>query len=796
MKKVKLLITAIFAILPMFLFAGDFTVGNKTFLLNGEPFVVKAAEVHYPRIPQAYWDHRIKMCKALGMNSLCIYVFWNIHEQREGVFDFSGNNDVAEFCRLAQKNGMYVIVRPGPYVCAEWEMGGLPWWLLKKKDIRLREQDPYFMERVKIFEQKVGEQLAPLTIQNGGPIIMVQVENEYGSYGEDKNYISAIRDIIKETWRQVNKELQDNSSSAESNVLNSVNSLSPCLLFQCDWSSNFEKNGLDDLVWTMNFGTGANIDHEFARLKELRPDAPLMCSEFWSGWFDKWGANHETRPAKDMVDGMDEMLSKNISFSLYMTHGGTSFGHWAGANSPGFAPDVTSYDYDAPINEYGGTTDKYFQLRKMMQKYSKTKLPAIPKMPAPFIEIPEFELNDHADILMGGDSLVMDSPLLTMEEMNQGWGSMVYITKLPEISTPSVLTLNEGHDFAQVFINNEYVGKIDRVRNENSLQLPPIKKNQELKIYVEAMGRINFGRAIKDYKGITNSVTISTEVNGHELIWNLMRWNILTIPDDYATAKKAVTTHPDGEYTPSKMGYYRGYFNLKKVGDTFLNMEQWGKGQVYVNGHAIGRFWSIGPQQTLYLPGCWLKKGKNEVIVLDVVGPKRATIMGQATPELDKLNVEKSRTHNAPGDKPDLNSATPAAKGEFYAGNGWQKVRFNAPQTGRYLVLEALSTHAGKSDVAVAEIYAIGTNGSRMSREQWKVKYADSEDIRRGNFTADKTFDLQESTYWRTAKNAELPHVIVIDLGSEQTISGVDYLPRVEQGAPGSIKGYRIFLEK
>ena len=794
MKKVKLLITAIFAVLPMFLFAGDFTVGNKTFLLNGEPFVVKAAEVHYPRIPQAYWDHRIKMCKALGMNTLCIYVFWNIHEQREGVFDFSGNNDVAEFCRLAQKNGMYVIVRPGPYVCAEWEMGGLPWWLLKKKDIRLREQDPYFMERVKIFEQKVGEQLAPLTIQNGGPIIMVQVENEYGSYGEDKNYISAIRDIILETWRQVNRELQDNSSSAESNVLNSMNSLSPCLLFQCDWSSNFEKNGLEDLVWTMNFGTGANIDHEFARLKELRPDAPLMCSEFWSGWFDKWGANHETRPAKDMVDGMDEMLSKNISFSLYMTHGGTSFGHWAGANSPGFAPDVTSYDYDAPINEYGGTTDKYFQLRKMMQKYSKTKLPAIPKMPAPFIEIPEFELNDHADILMGGDSLVMDSPLLTMEEMNQGWGSMVYITKLPEISTPSVLTLNEGHDFAQVFINNEYVGKIDRVRNENSLQLPPIKKNQELKIYVEAMGRINFGRAIKDYKGITNSVTISTEVNGHELIWNLKRWNILTIPDDYATAKKAVTTHPDGEYTPSKMGYYRGYFNLKKVGDTFLNMEQWGKGQVYVNGHAIGRFWSIGPQQTLYLPGCWLKKGKNEVIVLDVVGPKKPVLKGQATPELDKLNVEKSRTHNAPGDKPDLNSATPAAKGEFYAGNGWQKVRFNTPHTGRYLALEALSTHAGKSDVAVAEIYAIGTNGSRMSREQWTVKYADSEDIRRGNFTADKTFDLQESTYWRTAKNAELPHLMVIDLGSEQTVYGIDYLPRVEQGAPGSIKDYRVYV--
>ncbi len=768
MKKVKLLITLVFAVLPMMMYAGDFTVGNKTFLLNGEPFVVKAAEVHYPRIPQAYWDHRIKMCKALGMNTLCIYVFWNIHEQREGQFDFSGNNDVAEFCRLAQKNGMYVIVRPGPYVCAEWEMGGLPWWLLKKKDIRLREQDPYFMERVKIFEQKVGEQLAPLTIQNGGPIIMVQVENEYGSYGENKPYISEIRDCLRGIYGD------------------------KLALFQCDWSSNFEKNGLDDLVWTMNFGTGANIDHEFARLKELRPNAPLMCSEFWSGWFDKWGANHETRPAKDMVDGMDEMLSKGISFSLYMTHGGTSFGHWAGANSPGFAPDVTSYDYDAPINEYGGTTDKYFQLRKMMQKYSKTKLPAIPKMPAPFIQIPAFELTEHVDLLMGVDSVVMDSPLRTMEELDQGWGSIVYVTSLPEISTPSVLTLNEGHDFAQVFIDNQYVGKIDRVRNENSLQLPAVKKGQELKIVIEAMGRINFGRAIKDYKGITNSVTISTDVEGHELIWNLKRWTIFTIPDDYATALKALKTFPSP--LTSKAGYYRGYFNLKKVGDTFLNMEQFGKGQVYVNGHAIGRFWSIGPQQTLYVPGCWLKKGKNEVIVLDVVGPKQPTIMGQTSPELDKLNVEKSRTHNAPGDKPDLNSATPAAQGTFYAGNGWQKVRFNTPHTGRYLVLQALSTHAGKSDVAVAEIYVINTVGSRISREQWTVKYADSEDIRRGNFTADKTFDLQESTYWRTAKNAELPHLMVIDLGSEQTISGIDYLPRAEQGAPGSIKDYKVYV--
>ena len=405
-----------------------FATGDKTFLLNGKPFVVKAAEIHYPRIPRQYWEHRIKMCKALGMNTICIYIFWNIHEQREGVFDFSGQNDVAEFCRLAKKNGMYVIVRPGPYVCAEWEMGGLPWWLLKKKDIRLREQDTYFMSCVDRFEKKVAEQLAPLTIQRGGPIIMVQVENEYGSYGEDKAYVSDIRDTLRKYW---------DTSNAKTT------------LFQCDWNSNFEKNGLDDLTWTMNFGTGANIDDQFRRLRELRPNAPLMCSEFWSGWFDKWGARHETRHAKDMVDGIDEMLSKGISFSLYMTHGGTSFGHWAGANSPGFAPDVTSYDYDAPINEYGAPTEKYWLLRKTLQKYADGKLPAVPGKAAGIISIPKMTLKNVAPIYMGVDSTAESRDVQTFEEMNMGYGSMIYNTELPEISEGSMLHI-DGHDFVPV----------------------------------------------------------------------------------------------------------------------------------------------------------------------------------------------------------------------------------------------------------------------------------------------------------------------------------------------------------
>ena len=752
-----------------------FAVGKGSFMLDGKPFVVKAAEVHYPRIPRPYWEHRIKMCKALGMNTLCLYVFWNIHEQREGEYDFTGQNDVAEFCRLAQKNGMYVIVRPGPYVCAEWEMGGLPWWLLKKKDIKLRERDPYFMERVRLFEKEVGKQLSSLTIENGGPIIMVQVENEYGSYGIDKPYVSEIRDIVRQSG------------------------FDKVALFQCDWSSNFTNNGLDDLTWTMNFGTGANIDEQFRRLKQLRPDAPLMCSEFWSGWFDKWGARHETRPADDMVAGIDEMLSKGISFSLYMTHGGTSFGHWAGANSPGFAPDVTSYDYDAPINEWGLPTEKFWTLRRTMEKYNDgKKMPAVPKAPMGIVAIPQFELTEYAPLYSGIGKTLDSRDVKTMEELDMGWGSMVYQTTLPAIATNTVLNINDAHDFAQVFVDGNYIGKIDRVKNEKSLLLPKTAKGAKLTIVIEAMGRINFGRAIKDFKGITKSVTLTSEVDGHEQTIDLKNWTIATLPDDYATAQNVFKPRPMNPMVllaplSSKSGYYRGTFKMKKVGDTFINMEAFGKGQVYVNGHAIGRFWSIGPQQTLYVPGCWLKKGENEIIVLDVVGPAgKPTVFGQTKPELDKLNLEKSNKHNNPGNRPDLNSATPVATGSFAAGNGWQTVKFGSVAKGRYIAIECRSTHAS-DQAAIAEIYVKGTDGNRLSREPWTVRYADSEN-EMGNHTGDKVFDLQESTYWQTQRGSDFPHLLVIDLGSEQTVTALDYLPRAEQGAPGNVKDYRVFV--
>ena len=668
--------------------SGTFEAGKGSFLLNGEPFVVKAAELHYPRIPRAYWEHRIKQCKALGMNTICLYVFWNFHEEKPGEFDFTGQKDLAEFCRLCQKNDMYVILRPGPYVCAEWEMGGLPWWLLKKKDIRLREDDPYFLERVAIFEKEVANQVAGLTIQKGGPIIMVQVENEYGSYGESKEYVAKIRDIVRGNFGDVT-------------------------LFQCDWASNFQLNALDDLVWTMNFGTGANIDEQFAPLKKVRPDSPLMCSEFWSGWFDKWGANHETRAADDMIAGIDEMLSKGISFSLYMTHGGTNWGHWAGANSPGFAPDVTSYDYDAPISESGKITPKYEKLRETLAKYMDGKKQAKVPDDIPTISVPAFEFTEVAPLFANLPEPKSDDTIRTMEEYDQGFGSILYRTTLPKIDRSATLTVTEAHDYAQIFIDGKYIGKLDRRNGEKQLDIPACAEGAQLDILVEAMGRINFGRAIKDFKGITEKVELK---NGGRTT-ELKGWKVYNLEDRYE-GYKGLKFEPlksvkdaQGQRVP---GCYRATFHVEKPGDT-----------------------------------------------------KEARTEGLEEPILNQLLVNKPLTHRNKGEELRLAGETPVLSGSFKAGNGWQEMKFGKPVSGRYVCIEALNAQDGKDLACIAEMYLLDENGERLSREPWIVKYADSEDVSQVNRSADKIFDLQESTYWSTETGSAYPHAVVIDLGAK-----------------------------
>lgn len=775
MKKTFLSLVCLFAILLSTFActpgknAGKFEVGNKTFLLNNKPFVIKAAEIHYPRIPKEYWEHRIEMSKALGMNTICLYIFWNLHEQEEGKYDFSGNKDVAEFCRLAQKHGMYVIVRPGPYVCAEWEMGGLPWWLLKKQDIRLREQDPYFMERTKLFMNEVGKQLADLQISKGGNIIMVQVENEYGSFSTDKPYIAEIRDIVKGAG------------------FNEVP------LFQCDWNSNFENNALEGLLWTINFGTGANIGDQFRRLKELRPDTPLMCSEFWSGWFDHWGAKHETRSASALVNGLKEMLDQNISFSLYMTHGGTSFGHWGGANFPNFSPTCTSYDYDAPISESGKATPKYYEVRELLKNYlpEGQSLPQIPDS-IPTISIPAIEFTQVANLFENLPAPKFSEDIKPMEFFDQGWGSILYRTKLQKSDKEQTLTITEAHDWTQVYIDGKKIATLSRLKGEGIVSLPPVKEGAVLDILVEAMGRMNFGKGIYDWKGITQKVELSSDGNTKDL----KNWQVFNIPVDYSFAKdKSYKTDSNTQKHPA---YYKATFNLANTGDTFLNMSDWSKGLVWVNGHAMGRYWEIGPQQTLYVPGCWLKEGENEIIVFDLASPRATKIEGLRQPILDVLTGNAAYSHRKLGENLDLSNETPFYKSSFKPGNGWQHIKFDKKQNARYFCLEALDSFGGDDYSAIAELEILGEDGKPLSRQHWKVVYADSEETEVANNIASNVFDLQESTFWHTnysTTKMKHPHQIVIDLNEEKVITGFSYLPRAESNQTGMIKNYRVYVK-
>ncbi|MDH6342203.1 beta-galactosidase [Parabacteroides sp. PFB2-12] len=748
---------------------GTFEIGENTFLLNGEPYVIKAAEIHYPRIPKEYWEHRIQMSKALGMNTVCLYIFWNYHEPEEGQYDFTGQKDIAAFCRLAQQYGLNVIVRPGPYVCAEWEMGGLPWWLLKKKDIKLREADPYFMERTRLFMNEVGKQLADQQITRGGNIIMVQVENEYGSFGVDKPYITQIRDIVREAG------------------------FTDVPLFQCDWNSNFENNALEDLVWTINFGTGANIDQQFERLKELRPTTPLMCSEFWSGWFDHWGAQHETRSAEALVNGMKEMLDKNISFSLYMTHGGTSFGHWAGANFPNFSPTCTSYDYDAPINESGNVTPKFFEVRQLLEQYlpEGEKLSKIPDS-IPTIAIPEFELTEVASLFDNLPEAKLSEQIQSMEFFDQGWGSILYRTTLTACDKPQSLIITEAHDWTQVFLDGKKIATLSRMKGEGMVNLPAVNEGAVLDILVEPMGRMNFGKGIYDWKGITEKVELA---NGQETT-ELKNWQVYNIPVDYSFIQKK--NYQKGAVVKDMPGYYKGTFTLDKVGDTFIDMRNWSKGMVWINGYAIGRYWEIGPQQTLYMPGCWLKKGENEIIIFDLASPEKATVAGLRQPILDMLRGNGAYTHRKLGENLDLSGEKVSYQGSFRPGHGWQHVKFGKAEKIRYFALEALNAHGGDNYAAMAELELLGEDGKPVSRQHWKVYYADSEETNEANNIATNVFDLQESTFWHTDYSntkAPYPHQLVIDLGEEKTITGFSYLPRAEANATGMIKDYRIYLK-
>ena len=575
----------------------SFRVENGKFLLDGKPFQIISGELHYPRVPRAYWRARLRMAKAMGLNAITTYVFWNVHEPRPGVYDFTGQNDIAEFIREAQSEGLYVILRPGPYVCAEWEWGGYPAWLLKDHSIVVRSTDPKFMDPTRRWLLRLGKELAPLQIANGGPIIAVQVENEYGSFGKDHAYME-----------QIHHDLLDAG-------------FTKAQLYTADGADQLPDGSLPELPAVINFGTG-DAKNDFAKLHKLRPNGPFMNGEYWAGWFDHWGEKHHTTDAQKQADELAWILQQGYSISIYMFHGGTSFGWMNGANSNGknYEPDTTSYDYDAPLDESGRTTPKFSLFRDVISKATGITPPSVPSVDPP-AAIPAVKLERSASLWQMLPKPVASKQLLSMEDLDQAYGYILYRT-FDTSAGDFDLVLDSLHDYASIYINEKLIGTLDRRLDQNHLSIHIPAAKSRLDILVENTGRVNFTTVIRgERKGITNQVTLAGKA--------ITDWQIYSLP---MSAPDKLAFH-----TAACTGacFYRGTLQVDHISDTFLDTNNFTKGFVWINGHPLGRIWNIGPQKTLYLPAPWLKQGANDVIVFDLEGAPGRTIEGKPTPMLD-----------------------------------------------------------------------------------------------------------------------------------------------------------------
>jgi beta-galactosidase len=741
-----------------------FAIGTNDFLLDGKPFQIRCGEIHAPRVPKEYWRHRLQMARAMGLNTVCAYLFWNLHEPEPGRFNWSGQADAATFCRVAQEQGLWVILRPGPYACAEWEMGGLPWWLLKHEDIQLRTRDPRYLSAAQSYLREVGRVLGPLQITKGGPILMVQVENEYGFFGKDAEYMGALRQALMDAGFDVP-------------------------LFACNPPYALKNGYRADLFPVVNFGS--DPAGGFRALRGILPQGPLMCGEFYPGWFDTWGAPHHTGKMDAYLRDLEYMLSTNASFSIYMAHGGTTFGLWSGCDRP-FKPDTSSYDYDAPITEAGWTTEKFFKTRELFAKHllPGEKVPEPPEK-NPVIAIAPFELKECAPVLTNLPKPVHDQSPRTMEMYNQGYGCILYRTELPP-GPAGQLEAAAVHDFGYVFLDGVRIGITDRRNGSRRLEVPARAKAARLDILVEPMGRVNFGPEVHDRKGIHGPVKLKV---GNNEPTELTDWSIFNLALDEAMSNGLRFGSPESGVP----AFWLGRFHIEKPGDTFLDLRSWGKGVVWLNGHCLGRFWNIGPTQTAYAPGPWLKPGENEVVVLDLLGPEKPRMAGLERPILDELRPQLDFARSRRAEVTLHLEGVPSTQaGAFAPGAEMQEIKFAQPAKGRFFCIESLSAQDGKPYAAIAELVLMGTNGQPLGMEGAKIAYVDSEERAKEDGAAENAIDGQTANYWHTewsAASPPHPHRLILDLGSVQEISGFRYTPRQgDQKVAGRIKNYRIYI--
>ncbi len=770
MKKIILTLLTVFTIFGANQAANNdpehtFKIGKNDFLLDEQPFQIRCGEIHFARVPKEYWRHRLQMVKSMGMNTVCAYLFWNFHERTPGNFKWDEEADIAEFCKIAQEEGLWVILRPGPYTCAEWEMGGLPWWLLKNDSIQLRSKDPLYIKASSDYLKEVGRILAPLQITEGGPIIMVQVENEYGFYADDAEYMGLMKDAVE---------------NAGFNVP----------LFACNPTSRLKRGFREDLFPVVNFGT--NPQAGFRALREVLPEGPLMCGEFYSGWFDTWGNPHNYGKIDQYLKDLEYMLKEGASFSIYMAHGGTSFGFWSGADRP-FKPDASSYDYGAPVSEAGWVTDKFWKTRELVSRYLMPGEEALPEPPAanPMTTFAEVELTQFAPLFDNLPKPIVTDDPKTMEYYDQSRGSIIYQTTLPA-GEACELKVEAVHDFAWVFCDGEKVGVMDRRSRNFKVNIPSRDKETTIDILVHAMGRINFGKEVHDRKGL-NAPILFVDKKGTEIAANQWKIYNLDYQDKYLSKLKF-----DQELTASNTpGIWNGEFTVEKLGDVYLDVSKWGKGVVWVNDHCLGRYWNIGPTQTMYIPASWLKKGENEVIVLDLIGPEATVLSGLDKPILNDLHPEKDfRYSKRPALALNIENKKPDFKGTFNNGDQMQTISFNKTVKGRYFCIEALSSNDNDQYAAIAELDILDENNQSISHEKWTIAYVSSEELIGEDGNADNAIDGQIFNYWHTSwKNEQpkYPHYLVIDLGQEETIAGFNYVPRAGNN-PGRIGDYQIYV--
>lgn len=600
----KCIPTLLFLLLQYFGFAQQqkhtFSLGDSTFLLDGKPFQIISGEMHYPRVPREAWRQRMQMAKAMGINTIGTYIFWNVNEPEKGRFDFTGNSDIAAFVKIAQEEGLWVIVRPSPYVCAEWEFGGYPYWLQNEKGLVVRSKEPTYLAEYKKYINEIGKQLSPYLISNGGNIIMTQVENEYGSYGNDKEYLEINRKMFVDAG------------------FNTV-------MYTCDPARDVAKGNLPGLLSAVN---GVNNPEKLKGIvrENNGGKGPYMVAEWYPAWFDWWGEPHHLVPAEKYMAEMDEMLGAGISINMYMFHGGTTRGFMNGANcydTSFFQPQVSSYDYDAPLDEAGNATDKFMKFRSIIQKHTAKPLPAVAAAKKT-IAIPAIRLTKSADLFSVLPKPVIAKNPLTFEKLHQAYGYVLYRTKVSK-GKSGILAIKELRDYGVVLVNGKQQGVVDRMKKSDSLSIDLPAGEATIDILVENGGRVNFGpNLLKNNKGITEKVTL----NGQPLL----NWQMFSLP-----MKEVKNIRFDKKATPGVPVLKSGLFNLNEVGDTYLDMSNWGKGVVWINGHNLGRYWQIGPQQTVYVPVEWLKKGRNEVVVFEMLKTGEDTLQGLPAPILGKL---------------------------------------------------------------------------------------------------------------------------------------------------------------